>query len=525
MVNKVKPQGRVLRHLAEDPSSQRIVAGTSTHVDATPKMMTGPTPNMAFLDNYLPNLTSDLNTPDIDLKAFDFGKGNAKSKLNVTGMGLSNMTNSPQTFQANTAFFDMSISSPPSFGEDNPTSPQNNRIADPYSSQEVKRSMMPTELVEDPIPKAPLLTNSQNLGFNNVTNANNPVTQPSQVPFDIPNDIYNDILFQDVDLGFDDDDDQLINSQNLDIYLQNDTQLLNDICLENDILSQAIAGAELPSSEQLNELLQTPGMMPPIIAQEQPMQLASVHPSPAEPVPSHTYHYPTRPQTAPQEIIIPQTAPQEIIIPNIFLDTSEYQTITYQVQEYNPSQIQQVQNNSLSDNVQIMEVDPSPSNVIDSKPLESTNFNFLPSLLTTDSPSTVELTEEIESKPFDIIYNEVPSTSTGKRKRASQKPARYRDSIIESPIVEYQPSTSVKVEKKLRLTDEEKYNRIRIMNNVASRKCRQRRKNDVKQTAMEIVELENKQKILKAKEAELIKQRDKMKALYCEFMKRQMAPR
>jgi len=509
MVNKVKPQGRVLRHLAEDPSSSRTVAGTSTHVDATPKMMTGPSPNMAFLDNYLANQTSDLNTPDIDLKAFDFGKENAKSKLIVARMGSSNMTNSPQPFQANTAFFDMSISSPPSFGEDEPASVHKSRTEDQYSSQEVNNSMIPTESYEDPIPKAPLLTNtnSQNLAFDSVNYVNNPVTQPSEVPFDIPNDIFNDMLFSDVDLGFNDDD-QLPDSQNLDMYLQS-----NDIHLQNDILSQAVAGAELPSSEQLNDLLQTPGMMPPIFAQEQPMQLASVHPSPAEPV-SHIYHVPTQ----------PQTAPQEIIIPNVFMNTAEVQTITYQIPGYNPSPFKQVQNNSLNDDVQIMDVDVKPSVAIDSNDLVSTNFNILPSPLSTVSHSTVALTEEIESKPADIIFNEVPSTSTGKRRRATQKPARYRDTIIESPV-EYQPSTSVKVEKKLKLTDEEKYNRIRIMNNLASRKCRQRRKNDLKQTEIEIGELENKNKLLKAKEAELIKQRDRMKALYCEFMKRQMAPR
>lgn len=521
---KAKPQGRVLRHLAERPSPATTVAGTSTHVDATfrgtsthvdttHKMMTGPSPNMAnmaFLDNYLSTVSSDLNTPDIDLKAFDFGKENAKSKLTVTGMGLSNMTNSPQPFRANTAFFDMSISSPPSFGEDlDPASAQNNSTADQYSSQKLNHSMMATEHVEDPIPKAPLLTNSQHLGFNNVSYVDNPVTQPSEVPFNIPYDIFSDIdLFPDADLGLDDDD-QLTNSFNLDSYLQNNTHL------QNDILSQAIAGAELPSAEQLNDLLQAPGMMPPTIAQEQPMQLASVEPSPAEPVPPHIYHDSTQ----------PQYAPPEIVIPNIFLDTSEYQTITYQVQGYNSSPFQQVQNNSQSDNVQIMEVDNTPSNTIDSNSLESTNFNFLPSHLNTYSPSTVELTEELESKPVDIIFDEVPSTSTNKRRRSSQKPARYRDSLVETPYVEYQPSTSVKVEKKLGLTDEEKYNRIRIMNNVASRKCRQRRKTDIKHTAVEIVELENKQKILKAKEAELTKQRDKVKALYCEFMKRQMAPR
>merc|ERR1719312_887072 len=231
--------------------------------------------------------------------------------------------------------------------------------------------MIPTEHVEDTIPKAPLLTNSPNNGFNNVSYVDNPVTQPSEVPFNIPNDIFNDMLFSDVDLGLEDDD-QLPNSQNLDLYLHNDIHLHTDIHMQNDILSQAVAGAELPSSEQLNELLQTPGMMPPIIAQEQPMQLASVDSFPAEPVPSHINHAPTQ----------PQNAPQEIIIPNIFLDTPKYQTITYQVQGYNPSPFQQVQNNSLSDNIQIMEVDSKPSNTINSNSLDITNIAFLPSLST-----------------------------------------------------------------------------------------------------------------------------------------------
>lgn len=508
MAQKVKTLGRELRHPAEGPSSSRTVAGTSTHVDATHKMMTGPSLDMAFLDNYMKAQPSDLNTPDIDLKAFDFGKENAKSKLTVRGMGLSNMTNSPAPFQANTAFFDMSISSPPSFGEDlDPASPQNNRVPDQYNSQERNNnSMMPLEHLEDPIPKAPLLTNSHNHSFS-MNHVDNPVTQPSEVPFNIPDDIFNDFdLFPDADLGL--DDEQPTNSHSLDIYLQ------NDIHLQNDILSQAIAGAELPSSEQLNDLLQTPGMMPPTIAEQPQMQLVSVDPIPVEPIPSRIYPDSTQ----------PQYAQQEIIIPNFFNDTSEYQTITYQVQGYNSSPFQQLQNISINDDVQIMEVDNKPI-TIDSTVLDSTNFNVLPSQLSTYSATTVEMTEEMESKPIDIIFDEVPSTSTGKRRRSSQKPARYRDSLVESPFEDYHPSTSIKVEKKLKLTDEEKYNRIRVMNNVASRKCRQRRKNDVKQTAVEIVELEAKQKILKEKEADLIKQRDKMKALYCEFVKRQMAPR
>jgi len=520
MANKAQPQGRVPRQTVGHPSHQavghpssmRTVAGTSTHVDATNKMMTAPSTDMAFLDNYLSTLSSDLNTPEIDLKAFDFGKKNAKSNLVVTGMEKSKMASTPEPLSSNTAFFDMSISSPPSFMDEDSATTQNNSMERLFQSHDFDNSMVPIESVvkQEPISKAPLLTSSQPLGVISGGHRNNPVTQPSEMPFDIPNEFFNDTyLFPDAELGLGLEDELLNSSVNLDKYLgyqglENDT-----LCFENDILSQAVAGAVLPTQEQLNNLLETPGMMPPTIAQQQPAHLASFESYPAQLAPSLLSH---------------ASAPQEIVIPNLFLETSEYQTITYQVQgvALNPSQQDQ---NISRDSVQLMEVDNTTSSMINFDNSDSVNFNFLPSS-STYSDQIIELPEELEIKPEVDIYDEaVPSTSTGKRRRTVQKPARYRDSLVDYPIEESQPSESILVEKKLKLTDEEKYNRIRIMNNEASRKCRQKRKQNISHMGQEITELENKQKILRAKEAELTKMRDKMKALYYEFMKRQMAPR
>jgi len=518
MEKNAQPQGRVLRRAAEHPSSMRTVAGTLTHVDATNKMTTGPSFDMAFLDNYLSSQSSDLNTPEIDLKAFNFGKDNVKSKLTVTRMEASKMVASPQPTPENTAFFDMSISSPPAFGDEEQTS-SSNKFAELCNSEDLDNSLMAIDTVEERIPKAPLLANSIPIDFMSFGNNTNPVTQPSEMPFDIPKEFFNDdYLFPDAELEL--EDDQLISSLKLDLgmYLQNQEN-------KDDILSQAVA--ELPSPEQLNNLLETPGMMPPTFIQQQPPHLAPVELFPDLLASSLPVHDTMQSNSATQELIIPvqsNSAQQEIVIPNFFHNNTEYQTVTYQVQDFTSNTFQQVQNNE-RDSIQLMDVDNTLSKFIDSNSSDSTMYNFLPSPFTYSAP-TIELPEESDIKPIvDMCVEAVPSTSSGKRRRTTQKPARYRDSL-EHPCDESQPpSTSFIGGKKLKLTDEEKYHRIRIMNNEASRKCRQKRKQKNINVEQEIVELENKQISLKAKEAELIKMRDKMKALYYEFMKRKVTPR
>jgi len=516
MEKNAQPQGRVLRR-AEHPSSMRTVAGTLTHVDATNKMTTGPSFDMAFLDNYLSSQSSDLNTPEIDLKAFNFGKDNVKSKLAVTRMEVSKMVASPQPTPENTAFFDMSISSPPAFGDEEQTSSAN-KFAELCNSEDLDNRLFATETAEEPIPKAPLLANSKPIEFMSFGNNSNPVTQPSEMPFDIPHEFFNDdYLFPDAELGLEEDD-QLINSLKLDLgmYLPNQEK-------KDDILSQAVA--ELPSPEQLNNMLETPGMMPPTFVQQQPSHLAPVELFPDLLASSLLSHDSMQSNSAPQELIIPvqsNSAQQEIVIPNFFHNNTEYQTVTYQVQDFTSNTFQQVQNNARN-SVQHMDVDIKTSKFVHSDSSDSTLFDILPSPYTYSAP-IIELPEESDIKPIVEMFNEaVPSTSSGKRRRTTQKPSRYRDSL-EHPCDESQPSTSFVGEKKLKLTDEEKYHRIRIMNNEASRKCRQNRKQKNVNVEHEITEMENKQITLKAKEAELIKMRDKMKALYYEFMKRKMTP-
>jgi len=150
-----------------------------------------------------------------------------------------------------------------------------------------------------------------------------------------------------------------------------------------------------------------------------------------------------------------------------------------------------------------------------------------PSPLTYSTPTIKP--ERFECKPV-MLDESLPSTSTGKRRRMAQKPVRYRESLEypdeSQPSTSFaEPSTSFAEKKKIKLTDEEKYHRIRVMNNEASRKCRQKRKQKTQNMEQEITELEQKQISLKAREAELTKMRDRMKALYYEFLKRKMTPR
>ena len=146
------------------------------------------------------------------------------------------------------------------------------------------------------------------------------------------------------------------------------------------------------------------------------------------------------------------------------------------------------------------------------------------------------------------MEDQFPSTSTSKRQRTIQKPARYRDTgekylststskrrkTAKKParstnttesLNKYQEPRSIVEEKKIKLTDEEKYHRIRSMNNEASRKSRQKQKQKEINREQEINELEQKNTSLKSRETELTKMRDRMKALYFELLKRKVTPK
>ena len=152
-----------------------------------------------------------------------------------------------------------------------------------------------------------------------------------------------------------------------------------------------------------------------------------------------------------------------------------------------------------------------------------TNFNILHTATYT-APSTVipeelKYTPRISQKGPVLIQGEpVPHTPTNKFGRTAQKPTRYRDAL--EYLDENQPHTIIMEKKKTEPTNEEKYHRIRIINNAASHKCRQKQKQRNKDMEQEINKLEQDQISLKARVAELTKIRDRMRALYFELMKR-----
>ena len=140
------------------------------------------------------------------------------------------------------------------------------------------------------------------------------------------------------------------------------------------------------------------------------------------------------------------------------------------------------------------------------------------------------------------MEDQFPANSTSKRQRTIQKPARYRDTeekylststrkrrkttkkparstnTTKSLNKNQEPKLIVE-ENKIILTEEEKYRRIRSINNKASRKSRQKQKQREAIREQEINELEQKNTSLRTKQAELIKQRDRMKTLCLEIMK------
>merc|ERR1719431_78770 len=120
-------------------------------------------------------------------------------------------------------------------------------------------------------------------------------------------------------------------------------------------------------------------MMPPTFIQQQPPHLAPVELFPdllASSLPVH-------------DTMQSNSAQQEIVIPNFFHNNTEYQTVTYQVQDFTSNTFQQVQNNE-RDSIQLMDVDNTLSKFIDSNSSDSTMYNFLPSPFTYSAP-TIEL--------------------------------------------------------------------------------------------------------------------------------------
>ena len=146
------------------------------------------------------------------------------------------------------------------------------------------------------------------------------------------------------------------------------------------------------------------------------------------------------------------------------------------------------------------------------------------------------------------MEDQFPANSTSKRQRTIQKPARYRDTeeeylststskrrkttkkparstnTTESSNKNQEPKSIVE-EKKIILTDEEKYHRIRSINNEASRKSRQKQKQREAIREQEINELEQKNTSLRSRQTELTRRRDRMKALFFELMKRKATPK
>merc|ERR1719315_638647 len=104
-------------------------------------------------------------------------------------------------------------------------------------------------------------------------------------------------------------------------------------------------------------------------------------------------------------------------------------------------------------NESVLIQDESVPSTSTGKQRRTTNFNVLPS--STYSAPTLAIPEELECKPI-VMHNEsvliqdesVPSTSTGKRRRTTQKPARYRDTLEYQD--DNQPSTSF-IEEKIKL--------------------------------------------------------------------------
>ncbi|XP_071551410.1 uncharacterized protein [Panulirus ornatus] len=128
-----------------------------------------------------------------------------------------------------------------------------------------------------------------------------------------------------------------------------------------------------------------------------------------------------------------------------------------------------------------------------------------------------------------------------RQRRSARKPVRFRDSdafdesVTTTDLnitVEYpgeqtgSGDTTTRKEDKLlqrELTDREKYHRIRVLNNEASKRCREKRKKTMKEMEEEMFTLEERNQKLKEKEAALRRLRDKLQAFVSEFFSKQFA--
>lgn len=123
-----------------------------------------------------------------------------------------------------------------------------------------------------------------------------------------------------------------------------------------------------------------------------------------------------------------------------------------------------------------------------------------------------------------------------RQRRSSRKPVRFRDTVtLDDPVTARDLSILVEYPEELtsgytttckkdrlfqrQLTDREKYHRIRVLNNEASKRCREKRKKTMKETEEEMFMLEQRNRDLKEKEAALRKLRDKVQTFVNEFFR------
>ncbi|XP_042223996.1 uncharacterized protein LOC121867919 [Homarus americanus] len=131
--------------------------------------------------------------------------------------------------------------------------------------------------------------------------------------------------------------------------------------------------------------------------------------------------------------------------------------------------------------------------------------------LTTDLLG-LDLTQE-SLEPLASTSGYTTSPRKRKKSEALEEPLASTSGYTTSPKRTRQSNTC--------LSEEEKYRRIRVLNNEASKKCRQKRKESMKDMEGTVVLLEEKNKKLKAKEAALTRLRDRFQSLVHEtFTKR-----
>lgn len=144
-------------------------------------------------------------------------------------------------------------------------------------------------------------------------------------------------------------------------------------------------------------------------------------------------------------------------------------------------------------------------------------------------------------QPPRIQSDNVGPVRTKRTRRVSRKPARYRgiQSLDDEPtttkvtvmaeLEDVVASTSGttptrrKGSGKEELSNEEKYLRNRSQNNLASKRCREKRKENLLKMSVELDELERRNKVLQAKVAELTVLRDNFKEFVNKFLFQQIA--